>query len=436
MEELAPLDLRLGLDGEHGFAVGAGEGEVHGLGLLYEGRDDPGGVRVLQALAGLLVHGIHVEEEDRVADGRGVGQDVDPVAQHLCEQEEPLLRRRVEVAGGQATGLFQVGSQALRQIGRVQLFDVLPVQEPELRLVEHGRGLVDPVQGEGAGDFGQVQHLFPAFVRPAQEGQSVDHGLGQEAPLPEGVERHVAVAFGELAAVRAQDHGKVGEVRRVEAEGLVEDDLLGRVGEVVFPADHVGDLHQRVVDDHREVVGGRPVGPGQDPVPEGVSVNGHVPPHPVREGYGVGLDFEADGGAATLGLFLSALGGREVAARPGVDVGAPGRPRRFAVPVELFLRAVAGVGPVLVEETLDVRPVQAIALGLPVGSRVPSDLRAFVPVEPQPPEVAEDRCNASLGRPGGIRILEAKHERPALPAGEKPVEEGRAHVAEVKVAGG
>ena len=62
------------------------------------------------------------------------------------------------------------------------------------------------------------------------------------------------MALGELLAVGAVQQRQVGVARRLVAEGGEDEQLLGRVGEVVVAADDVGDPHLGVVDRDGEVV--------------------------------------------------------------------------------------------------------------------------------------------------------------------------------------
>ena len=90
--------------------------------------------------------------------------------------------------------------------------------------------------------------------RPAEQREVVDEGLGDEAFVDVGVDRGLALALAHLRAVGVEDERQVGEARHVVAQRPEQQDVLGRVREVVLAADDVGDLHRRVVDDDREVV--------------------------------------------------------------------------------------------------------------------------------------------------------------------------------------
>ena len=68
------------------------------------------------------------------------------------------------------------------------------------------------------------------------------------------------VALAHLGAVAVQDERDVRVMRRFDAEGLEERDVLGGVAQVIFAADDVRDVHLQIVNDvdemkHRLAVG-------------------------------------------------------------------------------------------------------------------------------------------------------------------------------------
>ncbi len=58
----------------------------------------------------------------------------------------------------------------------------------------------------------------------------------------------------------------MGELRRLPAEGSVEQDLLRSIADVIAPARHEGDVHLVVVDGRGQVVERVAVGSHQDEV--------------------------------------------------------------------------------------------------------------------------------------------------------------------------
>ncbi len=94
---------------------------------------------------------------------------------------------------------------------------------------------------------------------PTQEDQVIDQRAGEIAFLPVFLDRDPAVPLAELGAVLAEDKRHVPETGRDDPEGLVEEDLLRGIGDVVVPAQDMGDAQLGIVDDAGEVIGRRAV---------------------------------------------------------------------------------------------------------------------------------------------------------------------------------
>src|SRR6266542_3792709 len=75
------------------------------------------------------------------------------------------------------------------------------------------------------------------------------------------------------------------------------------------------------------------------------------------------------------------------------------------------------------------------SLGLAVGPAGAADVRTLVPVQPEPAEVLENALLGRLGRSLGVGVLDAQHIGAVVPARQQPVEERRARVAHVQLAG-
>ena len=74
------------------------------------------------------------------------------------------------------------------------------------------------------------------------------------------------MALRQLRVIGPEHHRDMTEERRLPADRLVEQQLPRRVRDVIFAANHMADLHQRIVNDNREVVGRDPVGPDEDEI--------------------------------------------------------------------------------------------------------------------------------------------------------------------------
>ena len=103
---------------------------------------------------------------------------------------------------------------------------------------------------------------------PAQQRHVVAQRLGQVALVAQLLHRRGAVALGELLAVLAVQQRQVRVERRLRAQRLEHEQLLGRVGEVVLAAHDVRDAGVEVVDGDGEVVEDAAVGAGDDGVVE------------------------------------------------------------------------------------------------------------------------------------------------------------------------
>ncbi len=227
------------------------------------------------------------------------------------------------------------------------------------------------------------------------------------------------------------------EGRRRETERLVQQDLARRVGDVVFAPHHVRHFHQRIVDHDREVVGGRAVGPDDDRVADDVGLEPDVAAHGVGEddvallGHAKPNRGAFAGRDARRGLFArQPAAGAGVARRPAV------RERVLALGVELRGRTEAVVRGSRAEQLRGVRLIEMQPLRLPVRTVRAADVGPFVPVEPEPAQVAHDRGLRLARRSLDVGVLDAQDEGAAGAAREQPVEQRRAGVADVQLPGG
>ena len=97
-------------------------------------------------------------------------------------------------------------------------------------------------------------------------------------------------------------------------------------------------------------------------------------------------------------------------------------------------RGVVAVGVAAGEQLVDGRLVARAALRLEVGRVRAADLGPFVPVDAQPAEAVEDRRQRRLDVALLVGVVDAQDELAAVPAREQPVEQRRAHAADVQEA--
>ena len=109
-------------------------------------------------------------------------------------------------------------------------------------------------------------HLLAiVFRRPAQQAQEVDEGLGQKSGIAIGGhadDRSVA-ALRELGSIGRDQQRKMRELRRRDAGGFEDQDVLEGVREMVLAADDVADPQIGIVGAGGQVIGRHAVGAQQ-----------------------------------------------------------------------------------------------------------------------------------------------------------------------------
>ncbi|OIQ70399.1 hypothetical protein GALL_479880 [mine drainage metagenome] len=309
----------------------------------------------------------------------------------------------------------------MRQRVVVGLAEIHAVQVGQLVVVHPGGAAVDVDDVEQPDGFLASDNLQIA-VGPAQPHQIVAQRVGQEALFLELQRELRAVAFGQFLAVRAVDHRQVGPDRNLPAHALIDLGLAGGVVQVVVAADHVGDPHVVVIDDHGEVIGRRAVRAQQDQVVEILVLEGHVALHLVGD----------QGLALSRGPQPDHIGLVRVIIAVAITPGRTDHPALGAGGLALMRQFVGGhvatIGRAARQHLLHDR---AVAIG--AGEL---EHRLLVRRQAQPAEAIEDRLHRRLGGALAIGVLDAQQELAADMLGVKPVEKRGPSRANVHVAGG
>mmetsp|Transcript_11088 Transcript_11088/g.18988 ORF Transcript_11088/g.18988 Transcript_11088/m.18988 type:complete len:246 (+) Transcript_11088:557-1294(+) len=146
---------------------------------------------------------------------------------------------------------------------------MLPIHPSQLRHVEHGGALVDSVHIKRFNQLLSSIYLLVGTLTPSQQGQVVDHGIGQEPLLSELVDRSSTVALGQLAAIFTQDKRAVSKLWNPESQRSLNQDLSHRIGQVLFGANDHSHAHERIIHGHTKVIYRYTVGSKQDKVSYG-----------------------------------------------------------------------------------------------------------------------------------------------------------------------
>lgn len=214
----------------------------------------------------------------------------------------------------------------------------------------------------------------------------------------------------------------MGEGRHLGIESAEDLDLGGAVGDVILATDHMGDSEGDVVDHPGEAVEIAAVGAHQHGIALARLVDVLGPAHQVVPADFLGGEHEAPVRLSAFAFQARPVGVAELERSAFVDRRAALREQALALELELLRRLVAGI------EAAD--RDQPVAGGIVVLQPVRLPLLAR-PIEAKPGKVALDRgfVLGLVALPVGV--VEAQDEGAAVPSGEQPIEQRRAHVAHV-----
>jgi hypothetical protein len=218
-----------------------------------------------------------------------------------------------------------------------------------------------------------------------EQAEEVHQRLGQEAQSRIIGDRGRVLALGQFRLVGIAHQRQVHEHRRLEAEILVDQNVLGDRGQPFLATGHMGDLHQVIINDVGHVIGRHAVGleqhlhvdriPGDfdlaiNAVDEFAAAFGRdLHPHHMRlAGFDAGGDFLGCEVQAAAVIFRRLAGG----ALGGAHL------------VEALGRAEAAEAVTVFNDLVDIGTVDVLALALAVGAVGSADVRAFRPGQAAP----------------------------------------------------
>ena len=312
--------------------------------------------------------------------------------------------------------------------------------------------------------------LAAIIQRPSQQQQVIDQGLGQKAdlaieidqdriervdvhrlpePLHDGLPlveepREIAVlqvflqlALAELGAAARFGHiGQVSETRQVVAQGLRNENLSGRVGQVFLGSNHMRDLEIVVVDHGGQVVEATAVGALNHVVLFAAPIELHRTTDQVVDRQSTGArDLQTHDRGASLGFEGRPLlrGFGDPAAT--VDERLLGRFGRLAFRLNFRGGGVVIVGGLTLDQLPYGRLIAVQALRLEIGPVRATHFRALIPLDAQPAKAVQNGLQGRRHVALLVGIVDPQHEMAAVLAGEEPIEQRRAHAANVQVSG-
>ena len=248
------------------------------------------------------------------------------------------------------------------------------------------------------------------------------------------------MAFGQLAAVRGQDHGHMSEFRNGETQRFIQQNLLRRIGNMFLRPQHMRHAHQMVVDDNGKVVSRRAVGLRNHKIIKLGQIKIHAAMNHVFHPH---VSFH--GNLKTDGMrfpcrdpALHFLFGK-VAAGTGITERLLPLPLDLPLGFQFFRCAETVIGLTLIQQLLKIFLINLRALGLVIRFTGTAHFRTFVPVQAQPFHTADDLVYRTFLETGRIRIFNTQNQFAALTSGKQPVEQtgaGAAHMQIARRAGG
>ena len=292
---------------------------------------------------------------------------------------------------------------------------------------------------------------------PAEECDEVHDSLGEVTALAvarghltrlgidpaQGEDREakaIAVTLAELTvALGLEEECQVSKAghRVTPAEGFVEKHVQRCAGQPLFATDDVGDAHQMVVDDVRQMVGRQVVSTlVEHLVIEDGAIEGHATTDHIVDLYlYVGRDEEANDILRTAcdeSVDLLTWQDERIAHRgAGRSVVLEVR-YRFTLLLQFLGRVEGDISLTRIEELLDVLAVDITALALTIGAAVPTIAHAFVEADTEPLEGLDDISLRPRDEALAICILDTQQELTAVSLREEIVIESCADTADMQ----
>ena len=225
--------------------------------------------------------------------------------------------------------------------------------------------------------------------------------------------------------------------RVAPAEGFVEKHVQRCAGQPLFATDDVGDAHQMVVDDVRQMIGRQVVSAlVEHLIIEDGAIEGHATTdHIVDLDLYIRCNEEADDILRTTsdeGINLLTWQDERIAHRgAGRSVVLEIR-YRLTLLLQFLGRVEGDISLARIEELLDILAVDIAALALTIGAAVPTIAHAFVEADTEPLEGLDDISLRPWDEALAICILDTQKELTAVSLREEIVIESCADTADMQ----
>ena len=254
------------------------------------------------------------------------------------------------------------------QLLRAHRVNVLTVHPLELLRIEYRCGRIQAIEGEVLDRVLTRENVAAVGRGPSQQGQVVDHCIGEKPLIGVRRNRCRSVALRQFRPVLAEDEGDVGEFGDGPAERAIDQHLPMRIRQMLLGPNHVRDAHVMIVDDHGEVVRRQAIGAHQNEIAERLLLPGHFAANLIVDRH-VAVIGNMKSDRVWSIVVAAVVPMRQIVVRRTILLL-----RLLPLFFELLLRAVAAIGDALFEKLIGDRAIQRGALRL--------SERAFIPLQP------------------------------------------------------
>src|SRR5580704_133456 len=243
------------------------------------------------------------------------------------------------------------------------------------------------------------------------------------------------MTLGQGRAIGADQERDMAECRHRQLQGLEDQYLPRRVGEMVFATQHMGHAHGRIIHGIAEEERGRSIGTAHDEITNVVAQEALCSMHEIDELNALAQWYtEAQRRGEARGTPGGPLLGTQMPAGAGVPGWLAGRDLGFSGHFQFQGRAVALIDPVGAFKSGKVLGIAGGSLRLAVGPPAILAAGTRVPLQTQPGQILLLVAAERLAAARRIRVLDAQDKAAPDAAGEQEAEQRGAGIPQVQIA--
>ena len=325
---------------------------------------------------------------------------------------------------------------SFKECFRIQLTHIVLVNPVQLVDIENSGVLGNAVHAEFVNQLVHAEDFLLAVRSPAQKCQEVVNSFRQVTQLTILVNTGSAVTLAHFGVVLAQNQGNVTEGRLFEAQCIINEALTRSVGQMLFSADYMSNVHQRIIDNYSIVIGRNTVGFNNNEITDIIGIKNYIATnHVANENLLVGRNAEANGRFAAFSFKLSNLLFGQMTAFAHITRHFAFFDQALAFFLQLLIGAVAIVSLAFSQQLVSIFFVDIKTFHLMIRSVRAANINALIPVHTQPLQSSLDIFLGFRGRTLTVGILDTQNQLAAGFAGQQIVEQRTARTTDMERAG-